>query len=396
MIPDGVVTWAEIDLDAIAHNVQAIKNFVGPNVEIIASVKANAYGHGLLPVSRTALEAGASHLAAHRIQVAVTLRESGITAPILLMGHTPPSGVDLVLRNHITPTLVDWETARLISAHAEEPTPVHVKIDTGMSRYGLEPEKAVDFVRYIASLPNLRIEGLFSHFATADQEDLSEARRQLQRFQAVLDELERLGYSIPIPHMCNSAAVVSVPEAHMAAVRPGLLIYGMAPSPACTPPFPLHRALSLKTTVIHVRDLEPGSAISYGRTFIAPRPIRVALISLGYGDGYPRLASNRGVVLIHGQRAPIRGRICMDQMIVEITNIPDVRVGDEVVAIGQQGDDEITAEEVADWAETIHYEIVTDLLPQVVRVYKLNGYYPAPHEGLEQWASYLRALQKTW
>lgn len=396
MIPDGVVTWAEVDLDAIAHNVQAIKAFVGPNVEIIASVKANAYGHGLLPVSRTALEAGASRLAVHRIQVAVTLRESGITAPILLMGHTPPSGVDLVLRNRITPTLVDWETARLISTRAEEPTPVHVKIDTGMSRYGLEPEKAVDFVRYIASLPNLRIEGLFSHFATADQEDLSDAHRQLQRFQAVLDELGRLGYAIPIPHMCNSAAVVSVPEAHMAAVRPGLLIYGMSPSPACAPTFPLRRALSLKTTVIHVRDLESGSAISYGRTFIAPHPLRVALIPLGYGDGYPRLASNRGEVLVHGQRAPIRGRICMDQMIVDVTDIPDVRVGDEVIAIGQQGNDEITAEEVGGWAETINYEVVTDLLPQVVRVYKLNGYYPAPHEGLEQWASYLRALQKTW
>ncbi len=396
MIPDGVVTWAEVDLDAIAHNVQAIKAFVGPNVEIIASVKANAYGHGLLPVSRTALEAGASRLAVHRIQVAVTLRESGITAPILLMGHTPPSGVDLVLRNRITPTLVDWDTARLISAHAEEPTPVHIKIDTGMSRYGLEPEKAVDFVRYIASLPNLRIEGLFSHFATADQEDLSEARRQLQRFQAVLDELRRLGYPIPVPHMCNSAAVATVPEAHMAAVRPGLLIYGMSPSPACTPPFPLHRALSLKTTVIHVRDLAAGSAISYGRTFIASRPLRVALIPLGYGDGYPRLASNRGTMLIQGQRAPICGRICMDQMVVDVTHIPGAHVGDEVVAIGQQGNDEITAEEVGGWAETINYEVVTDLLPQVVRVYKLNGYYPAPHEGLEQWASYLRALQKTW
>ena len=392
MIPDGVVTWAEIDLDAIAHNVRAIKAFVGPDTEIIASVKANAYGHGLLPVSRTALEAGASRLAVHRIQVAVALRESGITAPILLMGHTPPSGVDLVLRNHITPTLVDWDTAQLISAHAEDPTPVHVKIDTGMSRYGLEPEKAVDFVRYIGSLPNLRLEGIFSHFATADQENLTDARRQLQRFRAVLEELERLGYPIPIPHMCNSAAVVTIPEAHMAAVRPGLLIYGMAPTPASTPSFPLRRALTLKSTVIHVRDLEPGSAISYGRTFIAPAPMRVALVSLGYGDGYPRLASNRGAMLIHGQRAPIRGRICMDQMIVDVTDIPDVRVGDEVIAIGPQGNDEITAEEVGSWAETINYEVVTDLLPQVVRVYKLNGYYPAPHEGLQQWASYLRAL----
>ncbi len=392
MIPDGVVTWAEIDLDAIAHNVRAIKDFVGPNTEIIASVKANAYGHGLLPVARTALEAGASRLAIHRIQVAVILRESGITAPILIMGHIPPAGVDLILRNRITPTLTNRETAQLISAHAEEPTPVHIKVDTGMSRYGLDAEKAVDFVRYVASLPNLRVEGLFTHFATADEPDLTHARRQLERFQAILDELARIGYPIAVPHICNSAGLVRFPEAHMAAVRPGLLIYGMAPSPASTPPFPIKRALTLKTTVINVRDLAPGTAIGYGRTFIAQEPIRVALISLGYGDGYPRQASNRGAVLIRGQRAPIRGRICMDQMVVEVTDIPGVRIGDEAVAIGPQGDDEITAEEVAAWSDSINYEVVTGLLPQVVRIYKLNGYYPDPYEGVEQWRAYLRAL----
>ena len=190
MIPDGVVTWAEIDLDAIAHNVREIKAFVGPQTEIIASVKANAYGHGLLPVARTALKAGATRLAVHRIQVAVALREGGITAPILLLGHVPPSGVDLVLRNRITPTLVDWDTARLLSAHATGPTPVHVKIDTGMSRYGLEPEKALDFVRYVSALPHLVVEGIFSHFATADEADLSHARRQLRRFREILEDLE--------------------------------------------------------------------------------------------------------------------------------------------------------------------------------------------------------------
>lgn len=392
MIPDGVITWAEIDLDAIAHNVQAIKGFVGPHTEIIASVKANAYGHGLLPVARTALEAGASRLAVHRIQVAVALRESGIAAPILLMGHVPPSGVDLVLRNHITPTLVDWETARLISARAEGPTPVHVKIDTGMSRYGLEPEKAVDFVRYVAALPHLEVEGLFSHFATADEADLTHARQQFRRFREILEDLEDAGYAIPLPHICNSAGLVNLPQAHMAAVRPGILIYGMAPSENVRPTFPLRRALTLKSTVTHVRTLAPGSSISYGRTYTTRVPMRAALVSLGYGDGYPRLASNRGAMLIRGQRAPIRGRICMDQMVVEVTDIPDVCVGDEVVAIGAQGSEEITPEEVGEWAETINYEVATDLLPQVVRVYRLNGDYPAPQEGLEQWASYLRAV----
>lgn len=392
MIPDGVVTWAEIDLDAIASNVEAIKSFVGAQTDVIASVKANAYGHGLLPVARTALGAGATWLAVHRIQAAIALREAGIESPVLLLGHVLPSAVGLVLRHRITPTLVDWETARLLSARADHPVPVHIKIDTGMSRYGLEPDRAVDFVRDVAALPNITIEGLFSHFAAADEPNLDFARRQWTRFQEILQAIEDAGYAIPMPHICNSAGVITMPEAHLAAVRPGLLIYGMAPSPESMPDFPLRRALTLKSTVIKVRDLAPGTTISYGRTFVTRHATRVVLVSLGYGDGYPRMASNRGSVLIHGRRAPIRGRICMDQLVVEVTDIPNVAVGDEVVAIGRQGDGEITPEEVGAWAHTINYEITTSLLPQVVRVYRQNGYYPTPGEGLEQWAGYLRAV----
>ncbi len=391
-IPPGVVTWAEIDLDAIAHNVQAIKAFIGPQTEIIASVKANAYGHGLLPVARTALEAGASRLAVHRIQAAIALRETGITAPILLMGHVVPSGVDAVLQHDITPTLVDWETAKLLSLRADRPVAVHVKIDTGMSRYGLEPERTLDFVRYLTELPHIQVEGIFSHFAAADEPNLAFAHHQWTHFQSILRAIEDAGFTIPVPHICNSAGIVALPEAHLAAVRPGLLIYGMAPSPESMPSFGLRKALTLHSTVIKVRELAPGATISYGRTFTATRPMRTALVSLGYGDGYPRMISNRGQVLIHGQRAPIRGRICMDQSVVEVTDIPGVRVGDEVVALGPQGDDEISPEEVAAWAKTINYEITTGLLPQVVRVYRRNGVYPAPDEGLEQWANYLRAV----
>lgn len=392
MIPDGVVTWAEINLDAIAQNVQAIKTYVGPGTEIIASVKANAYGHGLRPVARVALEAGATRLAVHRIQAAVALREAGIRAPILLLGHVLPSAVDLVVQYNITPTLVDRDTARRLSERAEHPIRVHIKVDTGMSRYGLEPEKALDFVRYAADLPNLCIEGFFTHFAAADELNLDFAHRQWAQFQTILAAITDAGYEIPLPHVCNSAAVVTMPEAHLAAVRPGLLIYGMAPSPESVPRFPLHRALTLKSTVIKVRELAPGATISYGRTFLTKHPTRVALVSLGYGDGYPRLISNHGEVLIQGQRAPIRGRICMDQFVVEITDILDVTVGDEVVAIGRQGDGEIKIEEVAGWAHTINYEITTGLLPQVVRVYRQNGAYPAPEEGVEQWARYLNAV----
>lgn len=392
MFPDGVVTWAEINLDAIAQNVQAIKQYVGSQTEIIASVKANAYGHGLRPVARAALEAGASRLAVHRIQAAIAVREAGITAPVLLLGHVLPSAVDLILDHQITPTLVDWQTARFISQRAKDPISVHIKVDTGMSRYGLEPERVLDFVAYVANLPNLVIEGLFTHFAAADELNLDFAHRQWSQFQEILAAVNNAGYEIPLPHVCNSAAVVTMPEAHLAAVRPGLLIYGMAPSPESVPSFRLRRALTLKSTVIKVRDLAPGTTISYGRTFLTKHPTRVALVSLGYGDGYPRLISNRGEVLLHGQRAPIRGRICMDQFVVEVTDIPSVEVGDEVVALGRQGSEEITPEEVAGWADTINYEITTGLLPQVVRVYRQNGTYPAPEEGLEQWARYLSAV----
>ncbi|MBN1872965.1 MAG: alanine racemase [Anaerolineae bacterium] len=392
MIPNGVVTWAEIDLDAIAQNVEAIKAFVGPDTEIIASVKANAYGHGLLPIARIALEAGASRLAVHRIQAGVALREAGIQAPILLLGHTPPLGVPTVLDYNITPTVVDWETAAMLSAYADEPVYVHVKVDTGMSRFGLEPEKALSLVRYISKLPHLVVEGLFSHFATADEENLGPARRQLKRFLAILAEIENAGYPISVPHICNSAGVVTLPEAYLAAVRPGILIYGMAPSLYSQPPFPLRPALTLKSTVIHTRTLPSGSTISYGRTYTTRVPMQAALVSLGYGDGYPRLISNRGEVLIRGQRAPIRGRICMDQFVVDVSDIPGVRVGDEVVAIGEQDGAVISPEEVAEWADTINYEITTGLLPQVVRVYKQDGHCNSLEEGIEQWASYLMAV----
>jgi alanine racemase len=392
MIPDGVVTWAEIDLDAVARNVGAIAAYVGDSVEIIASVKANAYGHGLRPIARTALEAGATRLAVHRIQAAVALREAGIEAPILLLGHIPPSGIDLVLSHRITPTLVDGQTAELLSARARGRVPVHVKVDTGMSRYGLESERVLAFLQRVATLPHLFIEGIFSHFAAADEPDLQFARDQWTQFQAILAAARDAGHDIPLPHICNSAGLVTLPEAHLAAVRPGLLIYGMAPSPESYPPFPLRRALTLTSTVIKVRDLPAGATISYGRTFTAPHPIRVALVSLGYGDGYPRLASNRGEVLIRGRRAAIRGRVCMDQFVVEVSDIPGVRIGDEVVAIGRQGDEEITPEDVAVWAQTINYEVTTALLPQVVRVYRQNGTCAAPQEGLEQWANYLRAV----
>ena len=371
--PPGVVTWAEIDLDAIAANTRAIKRTVGVHTEIIAIVKANAYGHGEVPVARTVLRHGATRLAVHRTIDGVRLREAGIEAPVLILGYTPPSGIDLVLDYDLTPTAIDRSFVERLSETTADPIAIHVKVDTCMSRYGLFPEEVVGFLRRVASLSNVTVQGLFSHFSTADEADRGPMLEQWQTFQAVLRDVEDAGFEIPLRHICNSAGVLSLPDAHLDAVRPGILLYGQHPSAECRAPFALQPALTLKSVVVRVRTLPAGSAIGYGRTFITDAPMRAALVPIGYGDGYHRLISNRGAVLIHGQRAPIRGRVSMDQIVVDVSDIDDVQLGDEVVVVGRQGDTEITTEEVAQWAETINYEVLTALHPQVVRTYRLEG-----------------------
>ncbi len=371
--PPGVVTWAEINLDAIAANTRAIKRTVGADTAIIAIVKANAYGHGEIPVARTVLRNGATRLAVHRTIDGVRLREAGIDAPVLILGYTPPSGIDLVLDYDLTPTAIDGAFVERLSEAAADPIAIHVKVDTGMSRYGLFPQEVVGFFRRVASLPNVTVQGLFSHFSTADESDRRPMLDQWHTFQAVLRDVEDAGFEIPLRHICNSAGLLSLPDAHLDAVRPGILLYGQHPSAECRAPFPLEPALTLKSIVVRARTLPAGSAIGYGRTFITKTPMRAALVPIGYGDGYHRLISNRGAVLIHGQRAPIRGRVSMDQIVVDVSDIEDVRLGDEVVVVGRQGAAEITTDEVAQWAETINYEVLTALHPQVVRTYRREG-----------------------
>ncbi len=372
----GLVTWAEIDLDAIAHNVQAFRRHVGQSVEIIAVVKANAYGHGAIPVARAAVEAGATRLAVHRALEGVELRRAGIQAPILVMGYTPPGGAEMVTRWRLAPSVITMDFARELSAQAGASggqVPVHVKVDTGMSRYGLTPGEVVEFARALRGLPHLILEGLFTHFATADWADPTHVRRQLVVFEAVLAELRAAGIEAPLVHAANSAAAMALPAAHFDAVRPGIALYGMDPSQEWPPVFELHPALTLKSRVSRVRELAVGSGISYGRTFVTERPTLAALVPVGYGDGYHRLLSNRGRVLIRGRRAPIVGRICMDQFVVDATGIPEVRQDDEVVLIGRQGTEHIRAEELAKLAGTINYEMTTSLLPRVTRVYLRGG-----------------------
>ncbi|OGO36170.1 MAG: alanine racemase [Chloroflexi bacterium RBG_16_57_11] len=373
----GIVTWAEIDLEAITFNLQAFKRHIGERVKLIAVVKANAYGHGAVPVARVALEAGAELLAVHRaIEGAelrrAELRQAGLQAPILILGYTPPDGAELVVRERLTPSLMSIEFARALSARAEAlgaSVPVHVKVDTGMSRYGLMPTEVVDFLRQLAHLPGIRLEGLFTHFATADWADLTHARGQLAVFDQVRQSAQAAGFAFPMVHAANSAATMALPEAHFDAVRPGIALYGMDPSSEWPPVFKIRPALALKSTVSRVRRLPAGAGVSYGRTYVTTKPTTAALVPVGYGDGYHRLLSNKSQVLIRGRRAPLIGRVCMDQFVVDVSGIPGAQQDDEVVLVGRQGDEQIRAEEVAGLAGTINYEVTTSLLPRVARVY---------------------------
>ena len=372
---EGVVTWAEIDLDAIEYNVQSMKRFVGESVEVFAVVKANAYGHGAVPVAQAAVRAGAERLAVHRTIEGLELRKAGLQAPILVMGYTPVDGARLAVEARLTPSVISLEFARELAEQARLAgirAPYHVKVDTGMSRNGLLPEEVLPFVQAANALPGLLLEGLFTQFATADETDRSFVYQQLSVFNQVLADLRQAGFEIPLVHTANSAAI-ALPETHFGAVRPGLALYGLPPSTEWPAPFDLRPALSLKSRVVRVRDLKPGSSISYGRTSITDRSLRAALAPIGYGDGYPRVFSNCGSVLIRGQRAPVLGRVCMDQVIVDVSHIPGVSMEDEVVIIGKQGNETTSVLDLAEQAGTIQNEILTGLSQRVARLYLRQG-----------------------
>jgi len=376
MALENILTWAEIDLDAIISNTSNLRAHVGENTELMAAVKANAYGHGAVPVARAVLEGGATRLAVHRTLAGVQLRQAGITAPILIMGYTLPAESECIVRWDLTPTVNSRPQAEALAAAAEaqgKMLPVHVNLDTGMSRYGLLPDEVLGFVRFVNKLPGLVLEGLYTHHAVAELADKTFARHQFSIFMDVVRHLEAAGFAFPLKHVSNSAAALDLPEMALDMIRCGIVLYGLYPSDEVKPIVSLRPALTLKSRVTRVCTLPTGASISYGRTFIVDKPTRVALIPVGYGDGYHRLLSNRGIVLIHGQRAPIVGRVCMDQFVVDVSHIPAIQLHDEVVLIGQQGQEQISAEEVACWAETINYEVITSLLPRVVRIYLREG-----------------------
>ncbi len=370
--PVPPTTYVQVNLDAIAHNIRALKTHIGPRVELFAVVKANAYGHGALEVARTALANGASRLAVARASEGIALREAGITAPILVLNYTLLEALEEAAAHDLTLTVTERTTAERLSALArrwERPLTVHVKVDTGMGRFGLLPDEVLPFMQTLAELDGLRVEGLYSHFAVADLADKSYTRQQFAIFRRVVEQLRAEGVCPSFLHIANSAATMDLPEMHLDGVRTGIAMYGLRPSDEVEPVVPLRAALTLKSHVARVRTLPKGASISYGRTFITPRRMPVALVPAGYGDGYHRLLSNRAAVLINGRRAPIVGRVCMDQFVVDISDVGPVALEDEVVLVGCQGNACISAEEVARWAETINYEVTTSLLPRAPRLY---------------------------
>jgi alanine racemase len=367
-------TWLEVDLGAIGGNTRLIKEMIGPRVEMLASLKADAYGHGALPVARVVLRNGASWLGVATVSEARPLREAGIAAPILVFGFIPPWQAREAVRLDLRATIYSLDLAQALAGAARDlgrVLPVHVKVDSGMGRLGLRAEDVDGITAFCAelrALPGLTVEGVYTHLATADSADQTYARRQIERFERVLAALDARGLRPPIVHAANSAAALSLPEIRYDLVRPGIALYGLAPSAEVRLPPGFRPALAFKTQVAQVKEVPAGEGISYGATYITTVPTRVATLPVGYADGFRRAPANWGEVLIHGQRAPLIGRVCMDQCMIDVTQIAGVRAGDEVVLIGRQGGADLTAEEVAARLGTIHYEVVAELLARVPRV----------------------------
>lgn len=381
MIPEIPLrsAWVEVNLQAIAHNARRLAQIAAP-AELMAMVKANAYGHGAIPCAQAALHGGAKWLGVYTIGEGIELRQAGITAPILVVGPTMPELARAGVEHNLTLTIFSMDGAQAISDAAREfntRARVHIKVDTGMARLGVFSEHALDFARAVHELPNIEIDGVFTHFAMADTPDAfgikgwgnAYTQQQLEKFRGVIASLETAGIAPRYRHCANSPAAVHLAEARFNLVRAGILLYGLDPSPEMPRPSDFIPALSFKTKIALIKQVPAGTYVSYGCTFRAERPTRLAVIMIGYADGFRRKPTNYGEVLIHGKRAPIAGRVCMDQTMIDVTDIDDVQVGDEVVLIGRQGPAEISAEEVGEKLGTNNYETIATISARLERRY---------------------------
>ena len=380
------LVWAEIDLNAIEHNVHELRRVTRTGAQLLVAVKANAYGHGLVGVARKALGAGADALGVARLPEAMQLRDAGIEAPILIFGYTPPDQIRQVLHYDLTQSVYAMDTARAYSArirNADGPLRLHLKVDTGMGRLGILPDslryappgmaisnRAVRDVQDMAALPALHLEGIFTHFASSDSADKGFTNDQFDGFMDFINDLKGVGVEFKIRHAANSGAIIDMAHTHLDMVRAGISLYGLYPSEEVDQSaIRLEPAMTLKARIVHVKEVPQNFALSYGMTYRTPRPTTIATVPVGYADGYSRLLSNRGSMLVRGRRAPIVGRVCMDLTMIDVGHIDDVSLEDEVVMLGRQGKEAVTADEIAGLTGTINYEVVSSITARVPRIY---------------------------
>ena len=368
---------ADINLDAIARNAEEIKKHLKPEVKLAAVIKADGYGHGAVPVAETVYET-ADWFAVSNIEEALELREAGVEKPILTLGYTAPLQLPEAIKNRITLTLCDRESAEEISEAASSlglTAEVHIKVDTGMGRIGFPAE--VGFAGLVAeavNLPNIQATGIYTHFARADESEKEATTVQFRKFLAFIDSLEAQGVTGLLRHAENSAAILSLPEYQLDMVRLGISLYGMYPSEEVMPEdVVIQPAMEIKSHVAFLKTVPAGTSIGYNATYVTTAPRRIATVPVGYGDGYPRALSNYGRVLVHGQSVPIVGRVCMDQLMIDVTDVPEVKRGDTVTLMGREGQEMITAEEIGALSHSFHYEMVCNVGKRIPRVYYKKG-----------------------
>lgn len=366
--------YAEVSLKAIGHNIEEVRKRIQPGVRLMVVIKADAYGHGALVVGRY-LEQKADYFGVATLEEAIELREGGITLPILVLGYTSPSQYADLVEYEVAQTIYSLETAEKLDAEAgkrNKKAAVHIALDTGMTRIGFQSEESdADQIAGMKRLPNINLEGIYTHFACADQKDKTYCSLQMEKYDKMIRMLKDRNVTFPIEHVCNSAGIMEFEDYKFDMVRCGIVTYGLYPSEEVVKEnMDLRPALQWKAHVIHVKDVKPGLGVSYGATYITHKPVtRIATVSVGYADGYPRALSSKGRVLIHGRYAPILGRVCMDQLMVEVSDIPDVQVEDIVTLVGTDGDKTISIEEVADPSARFNYEMVCGISKRVPRIY---------------------------
>ncbi len=370
--------YAEIDMDAIAENFRVMHERISPKTKMVAVIKTDGYGHGAVPIARMIQpEDYIWGFAVATMTEAMILRKNQITKPVLILGYTFEEDYEDLIRYEIRPVVFKLDMAKELSQAAvqlKKTLSIHIGLDTGMSRIGFsDTEESIKTIREIASLPGIRIEGMFTHFAKADELDKASANRQFERYIHFAHRLEEAGVAIPLKHVSNSAALMELADMNLDLVRAGISIYGIYPSEEVSrDSMKLTPAMSLHSRIVYIKEIETGTQISYGGTFTAPHPMRIATIPVGYGDGYPRMLSNKGFVLIREKRARILGRICMDQFMVDVTDIPEAQELDEVVLVGRQGNEEITVDELGDLCGRFSYEFICDIGKRVPRIYTKN------------------------